>query len=1311
MRVCIDIKSTTLFSLLADLPLAHHCKKNHPFSTIIRDYYLRLRDGRPRLFSMTASPVDSREDIMKTITELEELLHSRIVTTNDGSVTAFAHKPEDQEWIFDQPGLQVQTDLYKRLIGAKNLVPELESVFKDSLQASQTLGTWFGDRILAYKLGSTKAEGRNLLSRFETGLQFASMQSIEDRSEAMNQLKAFEDIAQLHHSVKLQNQQPFLSPKVQVLMQRLGGQYACHPDTKTMVFVLQRDTAVLLCDAVKNLDLPNVRPAFLTGAGPSGDQVVTGKKQQETMRHFHAGLVNLLFATSVGEEGLDVPQCNLIVRFDLYTTPIQYMQSRGRARMKGSIYAHMIENKNFEDKEMVRWAIASANYLKVYCQSLSPDRLLGRGTKLQQLIAQDEKFQTESGAICNFSNCLVILSRYASSLRHTGAMTSEVYEERILQDSGNQFQYVVRLPTNDKSKVARAVGKPRQNKALAKRAAAYKCVSLLRGYKLLDENLNSIFHAVKPENANARLAVGAKKDAYDMIVKPKLWQHQLGQTPERLYGTLIGIYPSKALSHQMNPLLLLTRLPLPDLPSVPMYLEDGIEAKVVMTTLKNPFTVGDPEMMLLTAFTLNAVFHDVFNKVYEPDPSQMGYWLAPGNNRLSAYESLSDIVDLEALNIAAKSRLKWKVGMSASAWCNKFLVDPMDGKYHYFTEDVVDGINAFDPEPAEYIPRTGKKAREQPVIFFTDSHWNIKQKEFLSQGWDRNQPVFSAELQTVRRNFLDRPTEQELAKHPCWIAPEPLEIGRVSPAMARTLLTWPSILHRLEAYLIALEAFQKMKIDGVSASLALEAFTKDDNVDDRIQQIHSGKCRGMGKNYERLEFIGDSLLKMSSTITVFNQTTCDEEGMHCRRMEILCNRRLFTVATTSLGLERYIRSEGFNRETWYPENLILLAGRGAKKGKEPVSHGLKSHSLGMKTIADVCEASIGAAVMASKMLPAPERFNLGIQAITRLVESEDHKVTEWDDFKRMYTPQGWQLVTDDPIAVNLAGEVSKRVGYKFQNPRLLRSAFTHSSDTTAPVPDLQRLEFLGDAVLDWVCIWWLFDSNPDKNPQWLTEHKMAMVSNKFLAALAVKLDFDKLFHCRTTRLADAISSYAEQIRAELEQPEYDKDFWTRVQVDKPPKALSDLVESTLGAMLIDSGFDYRPIEQFFETHVKPFFEDITLYDGYASMQPTSFLQKKLTEEYGCSNFKLQWDECQDGDEALEVETLAGILVHGNVVSSAKGKSSKYAKIRASQKAIAALEGMTRAEFRRRYRCNCKQGADMEEAGGPDLASVVALTTS
>lgn len=48
-------------------------------------------------------------------------------------------------------------------------------------------------------------------------------------------------------------------------------------------------------------------------------------------------------ATSVAEEGLDIRQCNVVIRFDLAKTVLAYIQSRGRARKPGSDYILMLE--------------------------------------------------------------------------------------------------------------------------------------------------------------------------------------------------------------------------------------------------------------------------------------------------------------------------------------------------------------------------------------------------------------------------------------------------------------------------------------------------------------------------------------------------------------------------------------------------------------------------------------------------------------------------------------------------------------------------------------------------------------------------------------------------------------------------------------------------------------------------------------------------------------------------------------------------------------------------------------------------------
>lgn len=122
----------------------------------------------------------------------------------------------------------------------------------------------------------------------------------------------------------------------------------------------------------------------------------------------------------------------------------------------------------------------------------------------------------------------------------------------------------------------------------------------------------------------------------------------------------------------------------------------------------------------------------------------------------------------------------------------------------------------------------------------------------------------------------------------------------------------PAVLFRIESHLITLEACEVLGLE-VRSDLVLEAMTKDsDNTEEhRSEQIHVQ--RGMGKNYERLEFIGDSFLKMATSISLFSKCPDNDEfEYHVRRMEMICNKNLFGVAL-KLKLYEYVRSKGFNR--------------------------------------------------------------------------------------------------------------------------------------------------------------------------------------------------------------------------------------------------------------------------------------------------------------------------------------------------------------------------------------------------------------
>lgn len=62
-------------------------------------------------------------------------------------------------------------------------------------------------------------------------------------------------------------------------------------------------------------------------------------EQKDTIRRFREGHLNLLISTSVAEEGLDIPECNLVVRYGLLTNEIAQMQASGRARARNSQYS------------------------------------------------------------------------------------------------------------------------------------------------------------------------------------------------------------------------------------------------------------------------------------------------------------------------------------------------------------------------------------------------------------------------------------------------------------------------------------------------------------------------------------------------------------------------------------------------------------------------------------------------------------------------------------------------------------------------------------------------------------------------------------------------------------------------------------------------------------------------------------------------------------------------------------------------------------------------------------------------------------
>nr|XP_060632785.1 ATP-dependent RNA helicase DHX58 [Anolis sagrei ordinatus]XP_060632786.1 ATP-dependent RNA helicase DHX58 [Anolis sagrei ordinatus] len=131
------------------------------------------------------------------------------------------------------------------------------------------------------------------------------------------------------------------NPKLEKLQQVLQEQFQELKGSRGIVFTRTRQSAHSLHQWLQDnqaLRELGIKAAFLTGAGYSNQiKHMTQQEQQNIIQKFRQGALNLLFSTSVAEEGLDVPECNIIVRYGLMTNEIAMMQARGRARAPNSI--------------------------------------------------------------------------------------------------------------------------------------------------------------------------------------------------------------------------------------------------------------------------------------------------------------------------------------------------------------------------------------------------------------------------------------------------------------------------------------------------------------------------------------------------------------------------------------------------------------------------------------------------------------------------------------------------------------------------------------------------------------------------------------------------------------------------------------------------------------------------------------------------------------------------------------------------------------------------------------------------------------
>lgn len=220
--------------------------------------------------------------------------------------------------------------------------------------------------------------------------------------------------------------------------------------------------------------------------------------------------------------------------------------------------------------------------------------------------------------------------------------------------------------------------------------------------------------------------------------------------------------------------------------------------------------------------------------------------------------------------------------------------------------------------------------------------------------------------------------------------------------------------------------------------------------------------------------------------------------------------------------------------------------------------------------------------------------------------------------------------------------LEQKLGVAFQNKDILKQSMVHRSyineHPSFSLPHNERLEFLGDAVLELVVTEYLYQTYPNPEGE-LTNLRASLVNAYMLADVARSLDLDHYLF--------------------LSKGE---------QKDKKSKArtfiLADAFEALIGALYLDQGWEAA--KEFIVKHVIPHLK--TILENHLYLDPKSKFQEASQDRSGVTpTYKVLHESGPDHARKFRI----GIYIGDELVAEGEGTSKQEAQVRAAEKALEA----------------------------------------
>uniref|UniRef100_W5L9E5 Activating signal cointegrator 1 complex subunit 3 n=1 Tax=Astyanax mexicanus TaxID=7994 RepID=W5L9E5_ASTMX len=389
-----DLPSLDVFTLLL-LDECHNTTGKHPYNNIMSRYLdTKLTSSAhtlPQVVGFTASvgvgSFKNQQEAEMNICHLCANLDTRVIATvtkNIDELRSYVHIPEKE--FFEVPASPI-SDPFIRII--RNIMCNIEQLAKkiydiDSLSpilnrdyGSQKYEQWIVDvqkRCKLLRLTDPEQERRVCRALFNYTEHLRKYNDAliinEDArtKDALDYLQAFiEQVRKAGYDSTERTLTAFFdvqreqllrlategqeNPKLQELKFILEEEYRNNDQTRTVLFVRTRALADALKKWIDDTDsLKFLNPGVLIGRGRKSSQMVgsgmTLTSQKGVLDSFKTSdHIKILIATSVADEGIDIPQCNLVLMYEYVGNVVKMVQVRGRGRAAGS-RCFLISNRN-----------------------------------------------------------------------------------------------------------------------------------------------------------------------------------------------------------------------------------------------------------------------------------------------------------------------------------------------------------------------------------------------------------------------------------------------------------------------------------------------------------------------------------------------------------------------------------------------------------------------------------------------------------------------------------------------------------------------------------------------------------------------------------------------------------------------------------------------------------------------------------------------------------------------------------------------------------------------------------------------------